>query len=99
MIAMLEDIAMSRPNAIAVESLDERLTYRMLWQAVCRLRSRIDVLEESDSPVAILLPTGAAYVVAVGRTRGRLRPETSTGALDLRTRPPWGSATPAPSVG
>ena len=65
MIAMLEDVAIRSPEAIAVESLDERLSYRALWQAVCRLTSKIESVEESDAPVAILLPTGAAYVVAV----------------------------------
>jgi acyl-CoA synthetase (AMP-forming)/AMP-acid ligase II len=65
MIAMLEDVAIRCPDAIAVESLDERLTYRGLWQAVCRLRSRIESVGASDTPVAILLPIGAAYVVAV----------------------------------
>jgi membrane protease YdiL (CAAX protease family) len=43
--------------------------------------------------------TMAAYVAVVARMRGRLAPETSSAALDLRTRPAWGSAAPAPSVG
>ena len=47
----------------------------------------------------VSLLTMAAYVAFVARSQGRLRPETSTAALDLRTRPPWGSPTPAPSVG
>jgi uncharacterized protein len=49
--------------------------------------------------LVVSLLTMAAYVAVVARTRRRLAPETSTGALDLRTRPPWGLATPAPSVG
>src|SRR6185436_17044316 len=61
MVAMLEDVAIRSPEAIAVESLDERLTYRGLWQAVCRLRSGIEAVDAPDTPVAILLPIGAAY--------------------------------------
>ena len=62
---MLEAVATRTPNAIAVESLDERLSYRAFWQAVCRLRTRIESVEQSDAPIAILLPNGVAYVVAV----------------------------------
>jgi uncharacterized protein len=49
--------------------------------------------------LAVSLLTMVAYIAVVARTRARFRPETSSAALDLRTRPPWGSATPAPSVG
>jgi membrane protease YdiL (CAAX protease family) len=49
--------------------------------------------------LAVSLLTTAGYVLVVARSKGRSRPETSSAALDLRTRPPWGSATPAPSVG
>jgi len=62
---MLEAVATRTPNAMAVESLDERLSYRAFWQAVCRLRTRIESVEQSDAPIAILLPNGVAYVVAV----------------------------------
>src|SRR5215470_1475850 len=65
MIAMLEGLAIKNPDAIAVEAPGEALSYRGLWQAVCRLRSRIESIAETDAPIAILLPTGAAYVVAV----------------------------------
>ncbi len=43
--------------------------------------------------------TMAAYVLVVARSRGRLRPETSTAALDLRRTPPWGGAPPVRAVG
>lgn len=49
--------------------------------------------------LVVSLLTMAAYVAVVARSQGRCEPETSTAALDLRIRPPWGSAAPAPSVG
>jgi hypothetical protein len=49
--------------------------------------------------LVVSLLTMAAFVAVVARSGGRLRPETSTGALDLRARPPWGGATGAPIVG
>ena len=65
MIVMLEDVADRSPDAIVVESPGECLSYRALWQAVCRLKSKIESVEETEGPIAILLPAGAAYVVAV----------------------------------
>ena len=65
MIATLEGLATKNPGAIAVEAPGEALSYHSLWQAVCRLRSRIETIAEANTPIAILLPTGAAYVVAV----------------------------------
>jgi len=65
MIAMLEAVAIANPDAVAVESPGECLTYRALWQAVCRLRSKIESVEATSRPVAVLLPAGGAYVVAV----------------------------------
>jgi len=65
MIAMLEAVAIANPDAVAVESPGECLTYRALWHAVCRLRSKIESVEATDLPVAVLLPVGAAYVVAI----------------------------------
>jgi len=64
-ISMLESVASRRPEHIAVESHGECLTFKDLWQAVCRLHSTIEANESDESPVAILLPPGAAYVVAV----------------------------------
>ena len=49
--------------------------------------------------LVVSLLTMAAYVAVVARSRARLVPETSTAALDLRARPPWGGPTWAPSVG
>ena len=49
--------------------------------------------------LVVSLLTMAAYVAVVARSRARLMPETSTAALDLRARPPWGGPTWAPSVG
>jgi len=65
MIATLEGLATKNPHAIAVDAPGEALSYRSLWQAVCRLRSRIETIAETSTPIAILLPTGTAYVVAV----------------------------------
>src|SRR5437764_10156885 len=65
LIAMLENLAIRDPDAIAVEAPDASLSYRALWQAVCRLGCKIESVEETDGPVAILLPAGAVYVVAV----------------------------------
>jgi uncharacterized protein len=49
--------------------------------------------------VAVDLMAMAAYVVLVARARERLRPETSTPALDLRPPSPRGVASPQQSVG
>jgi hypothetical protein len=49
--------------------------------------------------LVVSLLTMAAFVLLVARSRGRLRPETTTAALDLRRLPPWGGATPARTVG
>jgi acyl-coenzyme A synthetase/AMP-(fatty) acid ligase len=62
-IAMLEDVARQAPDAVAVDSRDVCISYRALWQAVRLLQSKIESAERG--PVAILLPAGAAYVVAV----------------------------------
>jgi hypothetical protein len=49
--------------------------------------------------LVVSLLTMAAFVAVVARSRARLVPETSSGALDLRSGAPWGPATHAPSVG
>lgn len=55
----------------------------------------------SWTEVALMTVALSAYVLLVARARARatLRPEMRTAALDLRTRRPWGDATPARSVG
>ena len=65
MIATLEGLATKSADAIAIDAPGEALSYRSLWQAVCRLRSQIESIAETNASIAILLPIGAAYVVAV----------------------------------
>jgi len=64
-VATLERFAIGTPDAIAVDSRDACLGYRALWQAVRTLQAKIEFAAQTQGPVAILLPTGAAYVVAV----------------------------------
>jgi acyl-coenzyme A synthetase/AMP-(fatty) acid ligase len=65
MIELLEGVANRSPGAIAVESPGACLSYRAFWQAVCRLQNELSAHSEPGDPIAILLPPGAAYVVAV----------------------------------
>ena len=64
-LSMLEDFASLRPDHVAIEADGECLTFSELWQAVCRLQIRLEAGGDSGSQIAILLPTGAGYVVSV----------------------------------
>jgi acyl-coenzyme A synthetase/AMP-(fatty) acid ligase len=64
-IERLQSVARRRAGAVAVVDDEGSLTFAHLMQSVMRLADAIELHQPSPSNVAILLPTGRAYVVAV----------------------------------
>lgn len=64
-VEMLRAVAQRHPERIAVDDRVCALTYAAFWRAVLRAGVRIAAARAKPVPVAVLLPTGATYAVAV----------------------------------
>lgn len=65
MIQRLQSVAHRRADEVAVVDDEGTLTFRQLMRLVFRSAQHIEHRQTDSGPVAILLPTGRAYVVAV----------------------------------
>ena len=64
-VEMLREVARRHPERIAVDDPAGALTHAAFWRAVVRASARIAAARATPVPVALLLPTGATYAVAV----------------------------------
>lgn len=68
LLEMLSDLAVQRPNAIAIEDAHSTLTYSELLESALRVGSEIKSAATAPGPVALHLPVSVLYAIALFAT-------------------------------